>query len=214
MPTSPPCQSAPRLWKELSSAWNVQVMNAGGRYHTLCSRNPADCGDRGPADGFCLLHSMDSVGVPPLLDAILTLMPLDTFESPAVLMDVTPEFKASGWTPPVWDTYKRIVHSHDAREEVPFEMLDRFEFYNRAKRAFAVVATGEESLFGNIILKSASLLFSCSHVRPTITRDVVFLLRRGRAAARVGPVRETERAVLAQCRITTPMYPIVFSTLL
>jgi len=40
---------------------------------------------------------------------------------------------------------------------VKVDMLERFEFYDVAKKAFAVVATGEGALYGNIILTKGVL---------------------------------------------------------
>ena len=49
---------------------------------------------------------------------------------------------------PVWSDYQRLVGPSFKLHEV-----ERFSFYDRAKRSFAVVATGETALYGNIILK-------------------------------------------------------------
>ncbi|MEJ8305058.1 L-fucose mutarotase [Saccharibacillus sacchari] len=99
------------------------------------------------------LHSnvirCDGIGIPPLLDAILELLPLDPYaEHQAALMSVVP---GDPVVPTVWDTYRGIVASHDASATLAFE--ERFAFYGRAKSAYAVVMTGEEALYGNIILK-------------------------------------------------------------
>lgn len=53
--------------------------------------------------------------------------------------------------PVIWETYKEILAKHDAAAQVEYE--ERFEFYNRSKRSYAIVITGEEALYGNIILK-------------------------------------------------------------
>jgi L-fucose mutarotase len=91
----------------------------------------------------------DGHGVPPLLDAILRLFPLDTFvERPVALMAVVP---GSSDQPTIWDEYRQIIQRHDAFTD--FEMVERFAFYERAKQAYAVVATGEMALYANIILK-------------------------------------------------------------
>ncbi|NWL87014.1 MULTISPECIES: L-fucose mutarotase [unclassified Paenibacillus] len=92
----------------------------------------------------------DGHGVPELLEAILPLFPLDTYvDRPAVLMAVTPGDPVET---PVWDRYKSIVAQYDTRSEV-FDEVERFAFYERAKRAYAVVSTGELALYANIILK-------------------------------------------------------------
>ncbi|MFW5813892.1 MAG: RbsD/FucU family protein [Spirochaetota bacterium] len=91
----------------------------------------------------------DGHPVPPLLDAILALLPLDTFvDSPVALMAVV----GGGDEPPIWKTYREIVgrRSPDASG---VEHVERFAFYERAKQAYAIVATGESALYANVILK-------------------------------------------------------------
>ena len=93
----------------------------------------------------------DGHGVPELLDAILELMPLDVkySEKPVGLMEVA---AGDNYEPVIWNTYKGIL----ARHENPapnIEYTERFTFYERAKKAFAVVTTGEEALYANILLK-------------------------------------------------------------
>lgn len=89
--------------------------------------------------------------IPPLLKAVCTLMPLDTYVTPVHLMQVSPEDTAKGLVPPVWEEYKRIVDEAEGRD-VPVENIDRFEFYDVAAKASAVVMTGEGALYGNILL--------------------------------------------------------------
>jgi L-fucose mutarotase len=92
----------------------------------------------------------DGHPIPDLLDAILQLFPLDQYvKHPAGLMQVVP---GDNVETPIWDTYKTIIHQHTGLEE-PFEQIERFAFYERAKKAYAVVATGEGALYANIILK-------------------------------------------------------------
>jgi len=61
-----------------------------------------------------------------------------------------------GMKTPIWATYQSIVNEAEGRE-VPFEEVERFAFYERAKKAFCVVATGESALYGNIIVKKGVL---------------------------------------------------------
>lgn len=92
---------------------------------------------------------LDGHGVPEVLSAILKLFPLDTYvPAPVALMGVVP---GDPVVPVIWDEYKRIVS--ELNGTVPFEFVERFEFYERAKQAYAVVATGESALYANIILK-------------------------------------------------------------
>ena len=92
----------------------------------------------------------DGHGVPELLDAIMQLFPLDTYtEKPVMLMEVVP---GDPVVPTIWDKYKEIINKYEP-ENCKIEMIERFAFYERAKTAFAVVATGEEAIYANIILK-------------------------------------------------------------
>ena len=92
----------------------------------------------------------DGHGVPELLDAIMKLFPLDTYtEKPVMLMEVVP---GDPVVPTIWDEYKEIINKYEP-ENCKIEMIERFAFYERAKTAYAVVATGEEAIYANIILK-------------------------------------------------------------
>lgn len=91
----------------------------------------------------------DGHGVPELLDAVLTLMPLDSYvERPASLMKVV---EGDPVVPVIWDTYRQILKKHGEKDE--FEQVERFTFYERAKKAYAVVMTGEKALYANLILR-------------------------------------------------------------
>ncbi|MCI6400371.1 MAG: RbsD/FucU domain-containing protein [Candidatus Fimivicinus sp.] len=89
----------------------------------------------------------DGHGVPALLDAILTLMPLDTYvDAPVALMETT----RGDPRPVIWEEYQRILATH---QKVKMETVERFAFYERAKQAYAIIATGETALYANLILK-------------------------------------------------------------
>ena len=91
----------------------------------------------------------DGHGVPELLDAILQLLPLDTYvDAPVMLMQVTP---GDDVDPVIWKEYRKIVDKH--QDDVNFEEIERFAFYERARNAYAIVATGESALYANVILK-------------------------------------------------------------
>ena len=91
----------------------------------------------------------DGHGVPELLDAILQLLPLDTYvDAPVMLMQVTP---GDDVDPVIWNDYRKIVDKH--QDNVKFEEIERFAFYERARDAYAIVATGESALYANVILK-------------------------------------------------------------
>jgi L-fucose mutarotase len=92
----------------------------------------------------------DGHGVPALLTAILQLFPLDTFvERPVALMAVVP---GHNYQPTIWDEYRRIILA-SGESFTDFEYVERFAFYERARKAYAVLATGESALYANVILK-------------------------------------------------------------
>uniref|UniRef100_A0A8D1D5N0 Fucose mutarotase n=1 Tax=Sus scrofa TaxID=9823 RepID=A0A8D1D5N0_PIG len=98
----------------------------------------------------------DGLGIPQLLEAVLTLLPLDTYvESPAAVMELVPSDRERGLQTPVWTSYQSILLQAGCTSSLT--AIERFEFYERAKKAFAVVATGETALYGNLILKKGVL---------------------------------------------------------
>jgi len=86
-----------------------------------------------------------------MLDAILTVFPLDTYvEHPISLMQVMPGDPVET---PIWDTYKEIAAKHDPRGADAFGEVERFAFYEEAKKCYAIIATGESALYANLILQ-------------------------------------------------------------
>ena len=93
----------------------------------------------------------DGHGVPELLDAILQVMPLDTYvEHPVNLMEVMPGDPVKT---PIWDEYKEIISRHDGRGSAAVGNIERFAFYEEAKTAYAIVATGEMAVYANVMLQ-------------------------------------------------------------
>ena len=91
----------------------------------------------------------DGVGAVPLLKGILQLIPLDQYDrSNFVLMAVVP---GDNVKPVIWDAYRAELAA--AEPDAEPEFLERFAYYERAKKAYCVVATGETAQYANIILK-------------------------------------------------------------
>ncbi len=89
----------------------------------------------------------DGHGVPEVLEAILKLFPLDTYAQPLYLMAKVPGDDADV---SIWKEYEEIVALHT---DAKMEFLERFDFYERAKNAYAVLMTGESKIYANIIIK-------------------------------------------------------------
>ncbi|MBN1408976.1 MAG: L-fucose mutarotase [Calditrichaceae bacterium] len=96
------------------------------------------------------LIRLDGHGIPEILEAILKFFPLDTYvDAPVGLMEVV---KGDPYKPIIWDEYRKIIlESKEPFKD--FEYVERFAFYERAKNAYAVIATSESALYANIILK-------------------------------------------------------------
>ena len=92
----------------------------------------------------------DGLKIPALLEAILPLFELDNYvPHPVAMMDAVPGDQLD---PTVEQSYlKSIQLTHPKIQSV--ERVERFEFYDRTRLAFAVVMTGETAKYGNIILK-------------------------------------------------------------
>ena len=92
----------------------------------------------------------DGHGVVVLLNAILPLFPLDDFvPDPAKVMQPV---DAATPTPPIWSEFQSAIDRHETRP-IPLTRLERFEFYDQARKAYAVIATGETAIYANLILK-------------------------------------------------------------
>jgi L-fucose mutarotase len=91
----------------------------------------------------------DGIACSDLLNAILPLFPLDQYDaSNFVLMEVVP---GDPYNPVIWEEFKAILIQHEPEAQVQY--MERFAFYERAMKAYAVVATGEKAQYANIILK-------------------------------------------------------------
>jgi L-fucose mutarotase len=97
-----------------------------------------------------ILVRCDGHSVPEVLDAVLRFLPLDTYtEKPVALMAVVP---GDPVVPVIWEEYKKIIQKNE-ESDVQIEMIERFDFYERANKAFAIVATSERAQYANIILR-------------------------------------------------------------
>lgn len=90
----------------------------------------------------------DGIGGNALLEAILKVIPLDTYAEENFMLMATTNGDP---TPEIWAEYDKTASSLD--DNVRLKKLERFAFYDRAKEAYAVIASGEEAIYANIILK-------------------------------------------------------------
>ena len=120
----------------------LRAMGHGDEIAIVDANYPADAA--GPA-----LVRLDGVSATDVLDAILTLMPLDDFvEDAAFCMQVVGDATRRE---PVMDAFESIVKKHEP--QMGLASLERFAFYERVSQGYAIVQTGERRLYGNILLK-------------------------------------------------------------
>ncbi len=132
----PPIMSAELMHALMSMGHGDEIVLADGNFPA------AACAQR--------LVVVPGHGVPPVLEAVLRFLPLDTYvEDHAVVMGVVP---GDSTVPVIWDEYRRLLAAAEGREVALTEM-ERMAFYGRARGAFVIVATGEPALYANMILK-------------------------------------------------------------
>jgi L-fucose mutarotase len=108
-----------------------------------------------PAAGMAKhLVRADGIDAPTMLDAVLKVIPLDQYDNNHfVLMEVC---EGDSVVPVIWEKYTAILHQHEPNSSA--DKMERFAYYERAKNAYVIIATGEEAQYANIILKKGCIL--------------------------------------------------------
>lgn len=96
----------------------------------------------------------DGISAPEMLDAVLSVFPLDQYDdNNFILMEVC---EGDTIIPYIWDEYESIMKKHEPSAKI--SKLERFDYYDRARKAYAVIATGEKAQYANILLKKGCVL--------------------------------------------------------
>lgn len=95
------------------------------------------------------LVRMDGHSAPRILDAILSIMPLDRDVPEAAFRPCA--YGDCERLEPIYVEFQDIINRHDAG--IVLVPISGQPFYDRIKDAYAIVASGEERLYGNIILR-------------------------------------------------------------
>ena len=96
-------------------------------------------------DGGVKVLRADGVTVTQLLKGIIPLFELDSYELPVAMMAPVPGDTAD---PRIESEYREALH-YDGK----IDFLPRFDFYERSKKAYVIIISGDTRSYGNIILK-------------------------------------------------------------
>lgn len=128
---------------------------------TLCEMGHSDVivigdanfpGKKFAIEGNCKFLRADGISGTDLLDAILSVIPCDTYvEHPIKLMQ-TMECD-QGLKILIWEEYKKIVQKHELRGEKAIGFVERFSFYEEAKKAYCIIQSGEEAVYANVMIQ-------------------------------------------------------------
>lgn len=128
---------------------------------TLCEMGHSDVivigdanfpGKRFAAEGGCKFLRADGLSGTELLDAILSVIPCDTYTKTPVKLMQTMECDRA-LKIPIWEQYKKIVAKHDPRGAKAIGFEDRFDFYEQAKQSYCIIQSGEEAIYANIMIQ-------------------------------------------------------------
>ena len=104
-----------------------------------------------PGHTFCPKNVLrgDGLQIPDLLEGIIPLFELDCYDDPLIMMAAV---EGDELDPQVEADYMAAIRKHAPDSPTP-KRIGRFEFYDRAEKAYACVVTGTTAKYGNLILK-------------------------------------------------------------
>lgn len=129
----------------------------------LCEMGHSDClvisDGNFPAESIgknSIVVRMDGHGVREILDAILQVFPLDTYtDQPVTLMEKVPGDTSPT---PIWSVVDQLVAKYDTRGKDVVGFVERFAFYEKAKKAYLIIATSETALYANVMLQKGVVI--------------------------------------------------------
>lgn len=128
---------------------------------TLCEMGHSDVivlgdanfpGKRFAHEGNCKFLRADGISGTALLDAILQVIPTDSYTDTPVMLMETMECDRD-MEIPIWKEYEAIVAGNDPRGKSAVGYLERFAFYEGAKKAYCIVQTGETAIYANVMIQ-------------------------------------------------------------
>jgi L-fucose mutarotase len=128
------CPELLKIMAEMGHGDEIVLSDAHFPGHTFCPKNVL----RG-----------DGLQIPDLLEGMIPLFELDSYDDPLIMMAAV---EGDELDPQVEVDYLEAIRKH-APNAPAVKRIGRFEFYDRAEKAYACVVTGTTAKYGNIILK-------------------------------------------------------------
>ena len=126
----------------------IRAMGHGDDLVISDTNFPADSVARHTVTGKLL--RMDNLTAGEAIDAILSVMPLDSFvDMPALRMEIV---GSASEIPPVQAEVQSVIDKWEGKS-LPMGSIERFQFYEMARKSYAVIVTGEMRFYGCFILK-------------------------------------------------------------
>lgn len=128
---------------------------------TLCEMGHSDVivlgdanfpGKRFAHEGNCKFLRADGISGTALLEAILAVIPTDSYSATPVMLMQTMECDRD-MEIPIWKEYEDIVAKFDPRGKSAVGFMDRFAFYEAAKKSYCIVQTGETAIYANVMIQ-------------------------------------------------------------
>ncbi len=91
----------------------------------------------------------DGHGVDEILDAVLSVFPLDSFVAKAAFLMQPPEEGAE--EPLIWENYRKTIGKYEDLNRLT--VISKKEFIEEAGKAYCIVASSEKALYANIMLQ-------------------------------------------------------------
>ncbi|MDD6094615.1 MAG: RbsD/FucU domain-containing protein [Clostridia bacterium] len=143
---------------------NISKLLTGDMLRALCDMGHGEtiviADANFPADSLSdKVQRCPGMNVSDVLSAIIDLFPIDVAytENPAIVMELTEGDKAKRMpTPEAWGDYERIFHKR--YPELKLGRVERYDFYELSKKAAVVFVTGEDRLYGNILLTKGCVI--------------------------------------------------------
>ena len=140
---------------------NIPALLSPELLATLCEMGHSDVivlgdanfpGKRYAHEGNCKFLRADGIGGAALLEAILRVIPTDSYSDTPVMLMQTMACD-SDLEIPIWKEYEKIVERNDPRGKRAVGYMERFAFYEAAKKSYCIVQTGETAIYANVIIQ-------------------------------------------------------------